>query len=369
MKWSLNLGKFAGIRVFIHWTFLILIGYIVFINVRQGLAPAEIIWSVVFVLALFFCVTLHEYGHALTARRYHIQTKDIILLPIGGLARLEKMPDDPGEELAIAIAGPLVNVAIAIILYGIILLTGIQPNLEDATGIVGIAPENFLHMLLVINLVLAVFNMIPAFPMDGGRVLRALISYKQPRHVATRIAASIGQVLSIGFVIIGFFYNPFLILIGIFIYLGAQAEADYTQAKSFLRGYKVRDVVMHQYNKLEASEPLSRAIDLLLNGQGKDFLVVQDGEVAGTLNRNEIIKALTEAGKDASVGSVMNTDINYIDAKTPLEELYGQSKANNASLMPVVENGQLVGVLDSENILEFIMVKEAEERNKTLRQY
>jgi Zn-dependent protease/predicted transcriptional regulator len=366
MKWSLNLGRYAGIKVFIHWTFLLLIGYIVFINMRMGMSPTEIIWSVIFVLILFLCVTLHEFGHALTARRYHINTKDIVLLPIGGLARLEKIPEDPGQEFAIAIAGPLVNVVIAGLMYAVIAISGITPDFENYTGIIGIAPENFLHTLLIVNLILAVFNMIPAFPMDGGRVFRALLAYKFPRTVATRIAATLGQVIAFGFVVFGLFYNPFLILIGVFIFLGARAEADYTQAQSFLKGYKVKDVVMHQFNSIDSGETLSKAIDLLLNGQGKDFLVTQNGEVFGTLSRNEMIRALAEKGKDTQISAVMNTDVNFIDSNMDLEKLYSGEGRKSESLMPVVENGKLIGVLDTENIIEFLMIKEAEQRNKFL---
>ncbi|MBA3900424.1 MAG: site-2 protease family protein, partial [Bacteroidetes bacterium] len=306
------------------------------------------------------------YGHSLTARRFNIETRDIILLPIGGLARLEKMPEDPGQELKIAIAGPLVNIAIAIILYGVISVTGITPSVEEAAeGFAAIRPDNFLHVLILVNLVLAVFNMIPAFPMDGGRVLRALMAYKYPRPQATRMAATVGQIISAGFVIIGIFIGHiFLILIGVFIFMAAQAEADYTQAKSFLQGYTVKDVVMHEFNMIDYAEPLSKAIDLLLNGQGTDFLITKDGEVAGTLSRNEMIKALTEKGKDTQIGAVMNPDVQFLESKTPLEELYNQAGKKNASLMPVVENDELIGVLDTENILEFIMIREAEERNK-----
>ncbi|MDQ3193299.1 MAG: site-2 protease family protein [Bacteroidota bacterium] len=363
MKWSLNLGKVAGIKLFVHWTFLLLIGFIVFRSVSIGLDLAQTLWYIFFVLVVFACVVMHELGHALTAKRYKIHTRDIILLPIGGLARLEKMPEDPGQELAIAIAGPLVNIGIAILLYAIIAVTAI-PFPTEPEAFAAIGAKNFLYMLLFVNLILAVFNMIPAFPMDGGRVLRALLSYKLPRHKATQFSAGLGKLLSIGFVLLGLFYNPFLIIIGIFIYLGAQAEADYTQARSFLQGYKVKDLVMHHYNKLDSSEPLSKAVEQLLDGQGKDFLITENEIAVGTLSRNEIIQALSEKETDISVGSIMNSNIKQLKSDTSLANMYQEIQQNGVSLMPVMEDGELIGVLDTENIFEFIMVKEAEERKK-----
>ncbi|HET6244747.1 MAG: site-2 protease family protein [Bacteroidetes bacterium] len=366
MKWSLNLGKIAGIKLFVHWTFILLLGFIIYRSMSIGLDLTETLWFLLFVLVVFICVVLHELGHALTARRYNIITKDIILLPIGGLARLERMPDKPGQELKITIAGPLVNVAIAILLYGIISVSGIG-WINQPEDLAAIGSHNFLYMLLFVNVILAVFNMIPAFPMDGGRVLRALLSYKYPRHIATQFAATLGKILSIGFVILGLFYNPFLIIIGIFIFLGAQAEADFTLARSFLSGYKVKDLIMHHYNKLSPTAPLSKAVELLLDGQGKDFLITENEKVVGTLSRNEIIQALAEKELDISVGLIMNPNIKFLKSETSLDQMYQEVQQNNTSLMPVMEDGILLGVVDTDNILEFIMIKEAEERKKVLR--
>jgi Zn-dependent protease/predicted transcriptional regulator len=370
MKWSLSLGKLAGIKLFVHWTFFILLAILAFMGVRRGMDMNQLVWYLLFILTLFFCVLLHELGHALAARRYKIQTKDIMLLPIGGLARLENIPEDPKQELVIAVAGPLVNVGIAIFLFVILQIfpIGISPEDISEDDFAGISQFTFLPMLLILNIVLAVFNMIPAFPMDGGRVLRAFLSFSMPRTKATKIAAKVGQVIAVGFIIIGIMGGNFvLMLVAVFVFLAAQSESNFTQAKTFLQGYKVRDVVMHKFNTLHSTEPLSKAIDILLNGQGKDFLVVENGTVAGTLSRNEMIKALSEKGKEATIDSVMNKEVKFLQADMPLEELYAQAQQPNASLMPVVENGELIGVLDTENILEFIMIKEAEERNQMLR--
>ena len=212
MKGSLRVGTIAGIGVFIHWTFVLIIFYLNFTSAR---ASHDIQWSVLFVLSIFATVLLHELGHALAAKRYGIGTKDITLLPIGGVARLERFPEKPGQELVVAIAGPAVNIVLALITA---LITSF-PDMHEMDEFLapGVNPDNFLVNFFFVNLWLALFNMIPAFPMDGGRVLRALLSFRLQRHVATRIAALTGQVIAVLFVVGGFFINPFLVLIGIFI--------------------------------------------------------------------------------------------------------------------------------------------------------
>lgn len=353
MKWSLYLGRVFGIKLFIHWTFLLLLGYIAFVNIRQGLGFVDILWSIGFILTVFVCLTLHELGHALTAKRYGINTKDIILLPIGGMARLESIPEVPAQELLVAIAGPIVNFVIAGLLYFYLWSVGPVPDIKS---IVSINAGNFMYMLFSVNLILAIFNLIPAFPMDGGRMLRAILAMKFDRQVATRIAATVGQILAVGFVVLGLFVNPFLVIIGIFIFLGAQAEADFTEAKSFLKGYTVRNVIMHQFETLSVNDSLSKAVKVLLDGQARDFLVMDGETVVGTLNRNEVIKALYERNENVSIGEVMNKELKYLNPDTPLEEIYQQMQMNQFPLMPVVEDNHLIGVVDAENILEFIMI-------------
>jgi Zn-dependent protease len=356
MKYSLQLGNIFGIKVQIHWTFLILLGWIVFSNVRAGSGAEQTIWSVLFILTIFACVTLHEFGHALAARRFGIKTKDITLLPIGGLARLESIPEKPKEELIVAIAGPLVNILIFAALYPIVhFTTGITLSINQFSSITS---ENFLFTLLFFNLWLAIFNLIPAFPMDGGRVLRALLSFNMERHKATAIAARIGQLIAIGFVIIGFFANPFLIFIGLFIFLGAQAEAEYTQAKSILKGFTVNDVLMKQYQTISSGETIKSAVTMLLNGQSKSFLVIDNSQAVGTLSRDEIIKALSTQGEHSIIHDAMNKELVVLKAEMPLEEGW-QLMQEHKTLMPVFSNNKLVGTVDIENILEFIMVQNA----------
>lgn len=357
MKGSFKLGKLAGINVFIHWTFSLLIIYIIYSNYRAGHSSEQIAWSVLFILSIFATVLLHELGHALAAKRYKINTKDITLLPIGGLARLESIPEKPKEEFVVAIAGPAVNVALALITRLFISI----PNEDELIVSLekGINADNFFLTFFIVNIWLAIFNLIPAFPMDGGRVLRAILAMRFQRHIATKIAARIGQVFALGFIILGFYVNPFLIFIGIFIMLGAQAEADYTQSKSMLHGFKVRDVLMKSYQSIETSDTIKTAVHFLLNSQNKNFLVTEKDKPVGTLSREEIIKALSEEGENEKIGNIMNKDLIFLKADTPLDEVYQNSQQNKANLMPVLENGIIIGTVDIENILEFILIKEA----------
>ena len=203
MKWSLKLGSFAGIRVYLHWTFVLLLGWILFSHLGQGHEWAEAWRGVGFIIALFGCVLLHEFGHALTAKRYGIRTRDITLLPIGGIARLERLPENPRHELWVTLAGPAVNVVIAGVLFAVLYF--LYPVNEFAQA--RLLEGNFLVRLMWVNVFLGAFNLLPAFPMDGGRVLRALLSMRLGRARATRLAASIGQGMAILFGIAGFFGN------------------------------------------------------------------------------------------------------------------------------------------------------------------
>src|SRR6266508_2328041 len=184
MRWQWKLGRFAGIDVYIHATFLLLIGWVGYSYWQQSQQWSEVLKGILFILALFLCVVLHEYGHALTARKYGIRTRDITLYPIGGVARLERMPDKPIEELWVALMGPAVNLVIAAVLFTILYLSGSRPPMTDLT----ITSGSFPARLMTVNISLVLFNLIPAFPMDGGRVLRALLAMRLEYVRATQVA-------------------------------------------------------------------------------------------------------------------------------------------------------------------------------------
>jgi Zn-dependent protease len=355
MKWSLKLGKLFGIDVYLHLTFLLLLSFLGFYFWQTTHDVVAALHGVAFIVALFGCVVLHELGHALMARRYGIKTRDITLLPIGGVARLEKMPEKPIQELWVALAGPAVNVVIAVALgIGLWSSGGLAP-LE------GISPSSgsFWQRLLVLNLILAAFNLLPAFPMDGGRVLRAMLAFRMGRRRATAVAANVGQIMAIGFVIFGFFYNPFLIFIGIFVYLGAQAEAGMVEMQSALSGLRVRDAMMSRFRTLASGDSLAKAVGELLAGSQQDFPVMEDGKPVGILRRNDLVKALSEGRQDALVTESMCQDCETVDEADLLQSTVESMRARQCATMPVVAGGCIVGLLTLENIAEMIMVNTA----------
>lgn len=356
MKWSLNLGKIAGIKILVHWTFLILLGWIVLSEMRRGSDLATTLLSLAFVLTLFLCVVLHELGHSITAQRFGVETKMITLLPIGGVASLERIPENPKQELLIAIAGPAVNVVIALVLWVVLPPLGNVPGEEFFSRI---TPANFFYLLFFVNLMLVVFNAIPAFPMDGGRVLRALLAFKLGRVRATQIAANLGQLLAIFFVFIGFFYNPFLILIGLFVFFGAYSENLIVQHLEFLRGHAVREGMMTNFVTLAPTETVREAVGKLLKGSEHDFIVALDEQVVGTLTRSQLIQAVRDEQVDKPVSEVMAQEVRTFNVQDKLSEAYTELQKTKAPLLPVLENGRLAGVINSDNINEFILIKSA----------
>lgn len=357
MKGSLKLGKIAGIGLFVHWTFSLLILFIVYTNYKAGQNSIQILWSVLFILCIFLTVFMHELGHALTAKKFGIKTKDITLLPIGGVAQLERLPEKPSEELMVALAGPLVNIVLALITSLFISLPNTSQEMVSQLDN-GVNAGNFFLNFYLVNIILAFFNLIPAFPMDGGRVLRALLSYKLERHQATKIAARIGQALAIGFVLLGFYSNPFLIFIGIFVFMGAQIESEYTESKYMLKGYKVRDVLMKQYPTIDYNETLETAVKLMLDSQNKHFLVTENGIPMGTLNREQIIAALAKKEGETKLSSIMDRELILLQADNLLEDVFELVYKNKSTLMLVIDDNQLIGTLDTENLLEFILINE-----------
>ncbi|MCI0534284.1 MAG: site-2 protease family protein [Verrucomicrobiales bacterium] len=355
MKWSLKLGRFAGIDVFVHWTFAILLVWIFLGHLSAGQDTIAALKGIGFILALFSCVVLHEFGHALTARRYGIRTRDITLLPIGGIARLERMPEDPMQELWVALAGPAVNVIIAAILFGIMAAVHGLPGASNVELVRG----DFVARLMWVNVTLIAFNILPAFPMDGGRILRALLAKRIGRRRATHVAAAVGQGMAILFGIIGLLYNPFLLFIALFVYLGAQAEAQMVELSSVIRGLKVRDAMQTRFRTLSVDDPLRVAVDELLAGAQQDFPVVGNGQVLGMLRRKDLVKALAEQGREVRVADAMCHDCPTVYVDHPLERTLEKLRESDCAAVPVMSGDEMVGLLTLENISELVMVHAA----------
>ncbi len=355
MKWSFKLGRILGIDVYVHFTFLLLLGFIGLAHWMAGRNLGAALGGVLFFASLFLCVLLHEYGHALAARRYGIGTRDITLLPIGGLARLERMPDKPLQELIVALAGPAVNVVIAGgLLAGLFLRSSWQLPSE-----VSVTSGGFIERLLVVNVFLVLFNLLPAFPMDGGRVLRSLLAMWMDYARATSIAAAIGKAMAVLFGFVGLFSNPMLLLIALFVWIGATQEASAAQMKSSFSGATVRDAMLTDFRVLPPQATLSDATKLLLAGSQQDFPVVDDGRVVGILFHADLFRALRERGDVTGVDTVMRRTFNTLEASASLEDAMTQVQAEHGLTMPVVDQGRFVGLLTPENVGEFFMIRRA----------
>ena len=356
MNWSWKLGRVSGILIQVHWTFLILIGWVVFMHVRSGADVRQVLLGVALVLTLFTCVVLHELGHALTAQRFGVGTRDITLLPIGGVARLERMPDKPSEEFLVAVAGPAVNVVIAGVLIIVLVLADAMGPITSLARVGG----NLLVQLAWLNILIVGFNLLPAFPMDGGRILRALLAMKLDYVRSTQIAAGIGQFMAIAFGLFGLLGgNPILLLIAIFVFLGAQAESQQVQLRFAVSGVTVGDAMMTRFRALTPANTLAEAIDELLAGSQQDFPVVDRGRVAGMLMRSELVGALKSRGRETSVDRVMRPDCEVLRDDESLERALTRMRQGKCSALPVVRQGMLVGLLTLENVGELIMVNSA----------
>jgi Zn-dependent protease len=320
MRWSIRVARVAGIDMKVHITFLLLLAWIGFAYyLRGGLVAA---WEgTLFILLLFASVLLHEFGHALAARRYGIPTPDITLLPIGGVARLARMPEDPKQELVIAVAGPAVNVVIAAILY---LALGSMTDLREL-GRIDDPRAGVLAQLLAANVVLVIFNLIPAFPMDGGRVLRAALAMRMNYVRATQIAASLGQGFAFLFGFIGLFVNPLLIFIALFVYLGATQEAAVAEMRDVTERLPVSAAMVTEFKALPLDASLADAVEALVRTHQHEFPVVDDEmRVHGILTRDDLIAALTRGGPNQPITAVMRTDLPPISSRAPFEEAFRQ---------------------------------------------
>jgi Zn-dependent protease/predicted transcriptional regulator len=360
MKYSLYLGKILGVKIFVHWTFAFLVGWIVISTMRAGLGVSAVLWTLGLVLAIFGCIVLHELGHALAGRKYKVQTKHITLLPIGGVAQLETIPENPKQELVIALAGPAVNFIIVLILYPF----ANSHTLLDTESLMNIGASNFLFFLITVNLWLALFNLIPAFPMDGGRVLRALLAIWLGHGKATRVASVIGQLFGIAFFLTGFVYSPSLIFIGIFIVLSAQYEKSLVQTVEFLHKYKVLDVIIRDIPSIESSSSVKDAAQVLLSTQNKNFVVTTNGKPVGTITRDEIVKAMETVGEKGLIENVKSAKLSYVSESTPLDEAWKIMQGAKSPLILVGMNGSLTGIVEEENIAELMLLQSAAAMSK-----
>jgi Zn-dependent protease/predicted transcriptional regulator len=357
VRWTIPIGSPFGIRVELHVTFLLFVGWIA---VAQGLFTGNVqaaLSAVALLLLVFACVLLHELGHALAARRYGILTRDIILLPFGGVARLQKMPDQPGQEIVVALAGPAVNLVIGAALLVLLSLLGRPIELSSLSG-------GLLGVLLVINVWMLLFNLIPAFPMDGGRVLRALLAFRLPYSRATRIAAGIGQGIALLFGLFGMWQHlPGLMFVALFVFLAAAEERAMVQTRSTLEGLPVQAAMLTEFERLDVKDPLRRAADALMAGSQQDFPVVDGEEPVGVLTRDDLIRGIQGGGIEGRVGDAVRRDGGFAEAGEPLEDAIARMRGSGRSALPVLRGGRLVGLVTLENVGDLLLLRGALQRH------
>jgi Zn-dependent protease/CBS domain-containing protein len=355
MGWSIPIGTVRGTVIRIHVTFLLFLLWIAGAHYVQGGAQAAL-EGVVFIVLIFVCVVLHEFGHILMAQHYGVRTPDVTLLPIGGVARLERIPEEPMQELLVALAGPAVNVVIAALLY-LALGSFLPPESVELQN----PGVDLVARLAAVNVFLVLFNLIPAFPMDGGRVLRALLSYRLGHARGTQVAASIGQAVAFALGILGLFGNPLLIFIALFVYLGAAAEAHAAQAREVSRGLRVADGMITHFERLTPSSRVEDAVQCLIRTTQHEFPVVgDDGRLLGVLTRDDMIKALRERGPETPVTDAMRTGIPVIDRCRSLAEALRLLQEGQRPAVGAVDGaGRLVGLVTPENIGEMMMLHAA----------
>jgi Zn-dependent protease/CBS domain-containing protein len=333
-----------------HLTLVILLVWIASSYMMQGLGFSATALGVVLVVTIFAIIVVHELGHALVARRYGIATRDIMLLPVGGIASLERMPDNPKQELAVAIVGPLINLALAAMLFIGIVAVGGTTRISEATTIGGAIATQ----LMWINVGLALFNLIPAFPMDGGRVLRALLATRMGHERATEIAARLGKFFALLFVVGGIFYNPMLLLIAFVVWSGASQERALVQLKSAITGVPVSAAMLRRVESVTPEQPLEDAAAMLLRGGLNQLPVIDHGQPVGVITRSDVATALSHAGPNATVGNAPKHSIVMVSPADSLDLVLDKLRQSPDSVALVIDHGLPVGVLTAEHLAAYV---------------
>jgi len=354
MGWSIKLFDVGGTAVRLHMTFFLLLAWIGAIHWARGGAGAAID-GIIFIVLLFVSVVLHEFGHVFAARRYGIKTPEITLLPIGGVASLERMPEKPSQEIVVALAGPLVTLLIVLVLMGVL---GARFDLTQMAQL-ELAQSTMTARVAAANMALLLFNLIPAFPMDGGRVLRALLAIPMGYTRATRTAASIGQGLALLFGFIGLFGNPLLILVAAFIFLAASGEAGYVQTREYTRGYLARHSMITSFQSLTPLATADDAAALLLRTTQQEFPIVDGaGMLRGVLTRDALIAALQRTGGQTPVIEIMQRDVPTVPENACVENIVPLLHGSGKRMVGVLDGQQrLVGYITADNLAELIMIE------------
>jgi Zn-dependent protease len=357
MKWTWKIGRISGIDIKLHLSFFFLLIWVGVPVLISGGSISDMLMEIVMILLLFVCVVLHELGHALTAKMFGTQTKDITLLPIGGVARMDEMPEDPKEEFLVAASGPAVNLVIGGAILVSLLISGFFTLPLDISTL----SENFWVQLMTTNFTLVAFNLIPAFPMDGGRVLRAILGSRMDRVKATRIAANVGRVLAVVMGIAGLFVNSWLILIAIFIWFGAGSEAKSEDLKAGLEGLVARDAMISQFYKVEANLPLASVYQVSMQTGQRDIPVKSNGHYLGIIRRQDLLSAIQRLGDRAPAYAAIGIEPEGLSPDMPLLDVLPRFSVSQ--VQPVIEDGALIGLVTPESIQQRVWLNRRAQKN------
>lgn len=370
MKWSFKIGRAFGIDLRIHITFFLIVAWAAYIwGVSYGGGMAGAVYGSFLILLLFACVIIHELCHSRMAQHYGAVVDSITLLPIGGLSLLRNMPEDPGKEMWVSLVGPLSNVVIAALLSVVLVLVPNKAGFETAEDFLdimtSISGQGMLTYLLLINILLAVFNLLPAFPLDGGRVLRSILAQYMPYARATRVAVTAGQIFAFILGIAGLLLGAWIwILIAVFIYMGAEAEGSQSEIKTVLSRLKVADAVTGHVKVLSPEQELREVVAFVMHSYQEDFPVVVNGTIVGVLTRAGLIEGLNHRGPGSSVSEAMETSFPTVTSDAPFSEVYDKINETRVKAVPVVEEGRLLGMVTLEHLSEVFMLLSSTDKAK-----
>jgi Zn-dependent protease len=352
-RWSWTLVRVAGVEIRLHVTFLILLGWIVFSQLSRGAGLGSVLEAFGLVGMVFAIIVLHEFGHILVARRFGIRTRDILLLPIGGVARLDRMPSDPRQELLVALGGPAVNLALALVAFAV-------------SGALGghLGPEGLLFTggpllarFVWINLLLAGFNLLPAFPMDGGRALRALLSMRMDRVRATDWASGIGRAMAVAFGVIGLFGNPMLVFVALFVWIGAGEEAAMVHIHASLESMHVRDAMVTSFETLPVTATVADGIERALHSVHREFPLIQGDRLVGIVLANELVEAGSKGHGADPIGSLAHRIEGVAGPGDSVEGALERLAASETHVLPVIESNRMIGLLLPENVVALLTLR------------
>jgi Zn-dependent protease/CBS domain-containing protein len=358
MKGELKLFTIKGISINLHLSFLVFVLWLVVNYFASGMHMQTLLWSVVFFIALIASFALHEYGHALVASLFGISAKRITLYAVHGIPTLERLPLNPGQELLISAAGPLLSFCLAAML---LLFSPQQTSLVSFTHYTGeLGPGNFVHTLGVANMAIGILTIVPAFPLDGGRIIRALLAYRSNYLKATTIVASISQIIAFILLVLGLFtMNLLPAALGLFIVAFSAAEESYLEIGTLVKGLQMREILMYNYDSINADLTMKEAANVLENNHSKYFIVLNEGIPIGTLNRMEVVKSLAEQDYNETVRNVMKEELVPLAADMWVEDALDTLSRHEDKLYPVFDQQTFLGVVNFNHIIEYLLIHKA----------